>query len=97
MEQLTTTVRQASAVHPDQGQATGEWRNLAACRNEDPELWFPLSEQAAEAVAAMEICGRCPVARACLDGALREKDQHGIRGGFTADDRRGLLRRGART
>jgi WhiB family transcriptional regulator, redox-sensing transcriptional regulator len=61
--------------------AGGKWRQLAACRSADPDLFFPLSstgrslEQAAEARA---ICARCPVRPYPLAFALRTRQVHGI-------------------
>lgn len=42
---------------------------------------------------ALSICATCPVRRECLDDALSEKFQYGIRGGMTADDRKALLQK----
>lgn len=44
---------------------------------------------------AKEICGRCPMRRGCLDEELARKpyDQHGIRGGLTAAERRAEIKR----
>ncbi|WP_093661268.1 WhiB family transcriptional regulator [Streptomyces wuyuanensis] len=52
------------------------WRQNALCRGEDPDLFFPIGGgnsgptlmQTAEAKA---VCRRCPVARQCLEWALR--------------------------
>lgn len=67
------------------------WREAAACRDTDPELFFPLSEsgksldQVAEAKA---ICAGCPVRQPCLAFALRTGQAHGIWGGLTEEERR---------
>jgi WhiB family transcriptional regulator, redox-sensing transcriptional regulator len=72
-----------------------DWRHRAACRDEDPELFYPVGDsgpallQIAEAKA---VCRRCPVIRDCLSWALvREND--GVWGGMSADERRVLKRR----
>lgn len=50
-----------------------DWRHDAACRDEDPELFFPVGNsgpallQVAEAKA---VCHRCTVASDCLAWAL---------------------------
>jgi len=67
------------------------WRVLAACRNADPELFFP--EGAAgpaleTAERAKRICRACPVRARCLDWALSHGAAFGIWGGRTQDERR---------
>lgn len=61
-----------------------DWRDLAACRGLDPELFFD-PDRAAEAAQA---CAGCPVREACLDWALRNREGHGIWGGLDEDERR---------
>lgn len=71
---------------PDQG-----WRLLAACRDADPELFFPglrvwpCLDQITQAKA---ICARCPVRRQCLVFALNTRQNHGVWGGMTEGERR---------
>jgi WhiB family redox-sensing transcriptional regulator len=75
-----------------------DWREHAACRDEDPELFFPLSEMgpgARQADEAKAVCARCPVREQCLEYALDNGLDHGIFGGLTESERR-RLRRGAR-
>jgi hypothetical protein len=79
---------------------TTDWRTSAACRGEDPDLWFPLSDDvrwALQIEQAKAICNRCPVRGACLAAALREegarRDRYGIRGGLADTERRQLRRR----
>ena len=45
----------------------------------------------APADVAIELCGRCPVAGACLAWALGVGDCHGVWGGTTARERRAML------
>ncbi|MFD9629919.1 WhiB family transcriptional regulator [Streptomyces violascens] len=66
----------------------------AACREIDPELFFA-SEQYAVGLAK-QICGGCPVRGLCLTRALDNREQFGIFGGLTADERRNLRRREVR-
>ena len=75
-----------------------DWRHRAACRDADPEIFFPVAEagpalDAAEAVA-LDYCAVCPVRAECLAFAL-EKIPYGIAGGMTAEQR-GTLRRRVR-
>ena len=75
-----------------------DWRHSAACRNEDPELFFapgvggPALVQIAEAKA---VCGRCLVSTACLEWALGSGQDYGVFGGKTEDERRTMKRRNA--
>lgn len=67
-----------------------DWRHRAACRDEDPELFFPagtsgpMLRQIAEAKA---VCQRCPVAGECLEWALH-RGEVGIWGDTTEEERR---------
>ena len=73
-----------------------DWRQDAACRDEDPELFFPISEVgpgARQTAQAKAVCARCPVRTQCLEYALDNGLSHGIFGGMTESDRRTLARR----
>ena len=73
-----------------------DWRERAACRDEDPELFFPLSDKgpgARQADQAKAVCARCPVRARCLEYALDNGLGHGVFGGLTETERRGLRRR----
>ena len=77
-----------------------DWRHDAVCRDEDPELFFPVGNsgpallQIAEAKA---VCRRCPVASECLAWALESGQDAGVWGGLSEDERRALKRRSSRT
>ena len=76
-----------------------DWRNAAACIDEDPELFFPIGTTgpAIEQVErAKSICRRCPVAEPCLEWALQTNQDAGVWGGLSEDERRALKRRTAR-
>ena len=49
------------------------------CRTSDPDLWF--ADTPADLRLAQLLCGRCPIRRACLDGALRRREPWGVWGG----------------
>lgn len=72
------------------------WKNDAACRDEDPALFFPDGESGPanrrQIQRAKSFCHRCPVADDCLDEAI-ERREYGIWGGFTDEERRILRRR----
>lgn len=66
------------------------WRDRAACRDHDPELWFPFPSQTS--TGARAICVDCPVRRACGAEALSTGENYGIRAGFSMRDERAALR-----
>jgi WhiB family redox-sensing transcriptional regulator len=73
-----------------------DWPSQAACRDEDPELFFPVSEMgpgARQAAQAKAVCARCPVRAECLEYALDNGLDHGIFGGLTERERRGVRTR----
>lgn len=72
---------------------SADWRARAACADVDPEVFFPVGEsgpvlerQVAEAKA---VCAGCPVRAECLAWALAVLP-HGVAGGLSAEERRGL-------
>jgi WhiB family redox-sensing transcriptional regulator len=66
-----------------------------ACRGEDTRLFFPASDFGIG--PAMAICGRCTHRAECLQWALDTKQNFGIWGGTTPEQRREMRRnRGAR-
>ena len=74
-----------------------DWRLEAACRDADPELFFPGSDSSsarAQVKTAKLICRSCRVNATCLSWALASGQEAGIWGGLTEDERRGLQRRG---
>lgn len=76
-----------------------EWQRDAACTDEDPELFFPISSlgPGSEQVArAREVCNRCPVADACFDWAKRTGQRTGVWGGVSATQRGSVGRRSRR-
>ena len=66
------------------------WRQSAACRGVDPEIFYPASEE--EAVVAKAVCASCAVREACLEFALASREPDGVWGGATEKDRRRMLR-----
>lgn len=73
-----------------------DWRHNAACRGEEPELFFPIGtsgihlDQVDEAKA---VCRRCPARAACLQWAVDNPSIEGIWGGLTDGERRNYRRR----
>lgn len=74
-----------------------DWRQDAACLDEDPELFFPVgtAEPAlAQTAQAKKVCARCPVRATCLEWAMKQGQSSGVWGGLTEEERRLLKRRG---
>ncbi|GAB3571671.1 WhiB family transcriptional regulator [Amycolatopsis endophytica] len=75
------------------------WHARAACRDEDPELFFPVSEMgpgARQVARAKAVCASCPVRAECLAYALDAGLDNGIFGGTTEQERRSLIRQSRR-
>ncbi|WP_326621956.1 WhiB family transcriptional regulator (plasmid) [Streptomyces anulatus] len=75
------------------------WRTAAVCRDEDPDLFFPIGTTGPAVVQAEEakaVCRRCPVMERCLQWALESGQDHGVWGGTDEEDRRRIQRRTAR-
>jgi WhiB family redox-sensing transcriptional regulator len=93
--------REQLTIPPPPAPTDGErnWRQDAACRDADPELFFPDPGQLPQVAKAKEVCAGCAVRGPCLDNALHgplaRDDQHGIFAGTTARDRRRLRGRPA--
>ncbi|HEX5567406.1 MAG TPA: WhiB family transcriptional regulator [Streptomyces sp.] len=80
---------------PDTHTPADTWRDFAACRETDPDLWFPESGNSNAARAAKRICARCPVIADCRE-FIEQVETHypfGIWGGTTAEERRPTRRR----
>ena len=85
----------AIAIEPRSWDATLVWRQDAACRDIDPNLFFPIgvTGDAVEQIAtAKEICAGCPVQLECLDFAITSNQEFGVWGGTSEDERRVLRR-----
>ncbi|MFE4176845.1 WhiB family transcriptional regulator [Streptomyces sp. NPDC056909] len=76
-----------------------DWRHNAICREEDPELFFPVGNTGPALLQIEEakaVCRRCPVMEQCLRWALEAGQNEGVWGGLSEDERRALKRRTAR-
>lgn len=78
-----------------------DWRDKAACREYDAEIWFPVGETGPALLQideAKAICAHCPVRVECLEdemrfeAGIRATSRHGIRGGLTGAERHSLYR-----
>jgi WhiB family redox-sensing transcriptional regulator len=75
------------------------WRNRAACLDEDPELFFPIGSTEPsfrQIELAKAVCHRCEVIETCLSWAIETRQDNGVWGGMSSDERRALKRRTAR-
>lgn len=63
------------------------WRQRAACREHDPDLWFPNPGDEATREAALRICRYCPVMADCRAESERIGAPWGIWGGETQKQR----------
>lgn len=73
-----------------------QWRQRAACRDQDPDLFFPIGSTGPaldQAERAKAVCARCEVCDQCLEWAQTTSQAAGIWGGKTEDERRSLRRR----
>ncbi|GAA1866502.1 hypothetical protein GCM10009772_47390 [Pseudonocardia alni subsp. carboxydivorans] len=91
---LTNQQEVGEMLTVDPGPVRGEeldWRARAACRDVEPDLFFPTPTNGAALVAAerraLSVCRVCPVLEACRTWAIAEQP-HGIAGGLTEDERR---------
>lgn len=71
--------------------AAPRWQDQANCQGVDPNLFFPETDRDAEEIK--KICRDCPVRRDCLDFAIATRQDTGVWGGTTEQERRRLRRR----
>jgi WhiB family redox-sensing transcriptional regulator len=75
------------------------WRDRAACLGVDPELFFPIGNTGPALLQIEEakaVCRRCKVVEPCLSWAIEARQEDGVWGGLSADERRAVKRRNAR-
>lgn len=80
--------------------ADTEWENRAQCRDvgaETAEAFFPAPGEVANVALAKSICAACEVRSECLAAAFATGDDHAVRGGMTAEERRATRARKIRT
>jgi WhiB family redox-sensing transcriptional regulator len=73
-----------------------EWRRTAACRDTDPDLFFPVGTTgpAIEQIAnAKAVCRQCDSQTACLEFAIATNQDSGIWGGTSEEERRQLRKK----
>jgi WhiB family redox-sensing transcriptional regulator len=73
-----------------------DWRHEAACREVDPELFFPIGNSGPALLQideAKQVCRRCSVMDECLRWAIDSGQDAGVWGGMSEDERRAVKRR----
>lgn len=65
-----------------------EWQDDALCAQTNPEAFFP--ERGNGEKEAKAICARCPVVEECLAYALKHREDKGIWGGLTENERKNV-------
>lgn len=72
-----------------------DWRTRAACRDVDPELFFPIGTTGpalSQIDQAKAVCRSCDVADECLSWAIESGQDSGVWGGLSEDERRAVRR-----
>ncbi len=70
-----------------------DWRRQAACRDTDPDLFFPVGTTGLavdQIEAAKGVCRECAAASLCLEFALATNQEAGVWGGTSEEERRKL-------
>ena len=72
-----------------------EWVHRARCKDEDPELFFPVGTTgpaASQIDDAKAVCAGCDVRLQCLEWALATGQDAGVWGGTSEEERRSIRR-----
>lgn len=93
---MSIQLSDSASIFPTQESAQPRvWRSGAACRDTNPDLFFPVGQTgpAIEHIAnAKAVCETCVVQVECLEYALMTNQDAGIWGGLTEDERRQIRR-----
>ena len=71
--------------------STTRWREVGRCKGADPDVFYPEDDED-EGAPAKAICAICPVREVCLEHAITNREKIGVWGGYTARERRRLVR-----
>jgi WhiB family redox-sensing transcriptional regulator len=72
-----------------------DWRAAAACREADPDVFFPVGTTGAalqQIEAAKAVCRACPSLDPCLEFALSTGQDAGVWGATSEEERRAIRR-----
>jgi WhiB family transcriptional regulator, redox-sensing transcriptional regulator len=67
------------------------WRERGRCKGADPTVFYPEDDED-PGEDAKAICGMCAVREACLEYAITSREKLGVWGGYTARERRRIVR-----
>ncbi len=70
-----------------------DWRKQAACRDTDPDLFFPVGTTGLavdQIEEAKRVCRDCEALALCLEFALATNQEAGVWGGTSEEERRKL-------
>jgi WhiB family transcriptional regulator, redox-sensing transcriptional regulator len=73
--------------------ARANWRDAAACRDAEPDLFFPIGTTGParrQIGEAKRVCRTCPAQTRCLAWALDNRVTDGVWGGTTGEERRAM-------
>jgi len=87
------TVALTSTHHLDV--AADDWRGTSACRDTDPDLFFPVGTTGPaldQIASAKAVCDTCDAKEPCLEFALTTNQDSGVWGGTSEEERRKLRR-----
>jgi WhiB family transcriptional regulator, redox-sensing transcriptional regulator len=65
------------------------WIDRAACVTADPAIFFPEGHESD--AEAKQVCAGCPVRDRCRDYALAAREEFGVWGGLSEDERTAIL------
>jgi WhiB family redox-sensing transcriptional regulator len=68
-----------------------QWRERGRCKGADPAVFYPEDDED-PGEDAKAICALCPVREPCLEHAITAREKIGVWGGYTARERRRLVR-----
>jgi WhiB family redox-sensing transcriptional regulator len=84
------------ALNPPGLDPDDDWRDAAACRDTDPDLFFPVGTTGPaldQIESAKAVCRQCDAQVACLEFAIVTNQDSGVWGGTSEEERRVLRRR----
>ena len=90
-----TGYRAAHTANTSTAASTNDWRQRAACRDKEPDLFFSSAAEGskpylADVADAKAVCRRCRVTADCLLWALDNRCDDGVWGGTAQEERREL-------
>ena len=68
-----------------------DWRERGRCKGADPSVFYPEDDED-PAEAAKAICRLCMVREGCFEHAIVMRERIGVWGGYTAKERRRVVR-----